>query len=227
LQLRRLVHALKLARQTPDPRTILDFGAGNGELCKLLRPSYPSTEIYYYEPASNLMEEARRNVGTQFRVDFLSDLNTVKSGSIDLVFCLEVFEHLPLKETIAALDAMARMLSAGGHLIIGVPVEIGFPALYKGLFRMWRRYGAFDANWRNVWNCVAHRPPKRPLSKIAGLDYYFHHTGFDYRHLRSVLVERLDIKAASAAPFPIFGAAVNPEIYFWLRHVSGQSAARP
>jgi hypothetical protein len=65
------------------------------------------------------------------------------------------------------------------------------------------------------------------LSKIAGLDYYFDRTGFDYRHLRSVLVERFDIKAASAAQFPIFGAALNPEIYFWLCHVSGDRRARP
>jgi hypothetical protein len=58
------------------------------------------------------------------------------------------------------IDASGPRKIAGGHLIIGVPVEIGFPALYKGLFRMWRRFGAFEASWRDVWDCVAHRPPK-------------------------------------------------------------------
>lgn len=65
---------------------------------------------------------------------------------LNLVFCLEVFEHLPSEETTDALRQIYDLLRPDGKLIIGVPVEVGVPALYKVIFRMSRKYGGFDAN---------------------------------------------------------------------------------
>jgi SAM-dependent methyltransferase len=215
LQRSRLSHAIRLAQMTPSPRVILDFGAGNGELCKLLRMTYPQMRIVCYEPTPALLQEAKQNLRHVQGVEFLSTLETIDPHSIDLAFCLEVFEHLPLKETVDALNEMTRMLSNVGHLVVGVPVEIGLPALYKGLFRMSRRYGSFDARLGNVLKCVIGRPPKRVVGAIGeGRGYYFSHAGFDHRNFQSVLSEYFAIKATAGAPIRTLGTVVNPELYF-------------
>jgi SAM-dependent methyltransferase len=217
LQRSRLTAALKMAKRPgTNPRTILDFGAGNGELCKLLRSAYPHARILCYEPAPALMREATENLRETRGIELLSRLDGVEAGSVDMVFCLEVFEHLPPKEATEALSRIARVLSDDGYLIVGVPVEIGLPALYKGMFRMGRRYGAFDATIGNILACAMKRPPQaRPKSEIGdGLCYYHHHVGFDHRRFKSTMSETFDTKAISATPIPILGKHLNPEIYF-------------
>jgi predicted SAM-dependent methyltransferase len=68
------------------------------------------------------------------QVEFCSDVTSIVQCSVDILFCLEVFEHLPAMETENALQQIERVMNSDGKVIIGVPVEIGFPALYKGGF---------------------------------------------------------------------------------------------
>ena len=102
LQRSRLTSAIRMAQRLHPPRTILDFGAGNGELCKLLSTAYPYARVLCYEPAPTLMREATENLALTAGVELLSRLDTVAPSSVDIVFCLEVFEHLPPKETAEA-----------------------------------------------------------------------------------------------------------------------------
>src|SRR5579872_1850252 len=180
LQRRRLAHAIELTREMARPRRILDFGAGNGELCRLLRAEFPAASILCFEPDPGLMGEALHNLSAVEGVEFLSDLNGHQS--VDLIFCLEVFEHLPEAETAAALRTMAAILADDGRLIIGLPVEVGVPALYKGVFRMVRRYGADDARPRRVFAAVLGLKLARPRCETAhGGAYHPFHIGFDHR----------------------------------------------
>jgi hypothetical protein len=100
---------------------------------------------------------------------------------------------------------------------VGVPNELFFPALIKGLFRMTRRYGSFDARPGNVLRAVLGRPPKRrPVREITpGLPYHFHHTGFDHRKLRIKLSKTFEIARQFASP--VGGELLGTEIYFILR----------
>lgn len=217
LQQQRLVSAIKSSGPlTTPPDGICDFGAGNGELCKLLAEHYQRSKIICYEPTPNLLSEARQNLISVSGVEFCHDIRSVESGTLDLVFCLEVFEHLPAKETSDALQTIYDLLKPGGKIVIGVPVEIGFPALYKGIFRMFRRYGAFDASIKNVTLSVLWHPPKiRPISEIApGLRFHFEHMGFDFRELREKLSNYFQLDRISASPFATFGSWLMPEIYF-------------
>jgi SAM-dependent methyltransferase len=165
------------------------------------------------------MQEAKHNLREIAHIDLLSRLDGIEPGTIDTVFCLEVFEHLPAKETANALADIAHVLSDDGVLIVGVPIEIGLPALYKGVFRVARRYGAFDATLKNVMACVVGRPPlKRPLAEMEdGKFYTAYHVGFDHRRLRSILMDSFEITTVLGAPFPVFGTGLNPEVYFLLR----------
>ena len=115
-----------------------------------------------------------------------------------------------------ALQTISDLLKPDGAIIIGIPVEVGVPALYKGIFRMPRRYGAFDANLKNVALSFLCQPPRnRPISEIApGLRYHYEHMGFDFRRFKEILSDYFKLKKVSASPFSALGTWLNPEVYF-------------
>lgn len=198
------------------PEAICDFGAGNGELCKLLTENYPNTKLICYEPAPHLLMEARQNLSVVAKVEFCQNINNVTRGAFDVVFCLEVFEHLPPTETVNVLETIFDLLKPGGKIVIGIPVEIGFPAFYKGVFRMLNRYGAFDANLKNIALSTFRHPPKnRPINYIApGFRYHFEHMGFDYRNFEEIIINYFKLQKKSFSPSAKFGSWLMPEVYF-------------
>jgi 2-polyprenyl-3-methyl-5-hydroxy-6-metoxy-1,4-benzoquinol methylase len=222
LQQRRLVTATRIADGISNPECVLDFGAGNGELSKLIALQFPKAKILCYEPTPSLMAEARENLANLAQVYFCSDVAEIAKNSVDLIFCLEVFEHLPKAETEDAIEKITHLLSRDGNAVIGVPIEIGLPALYKGIFRMSRRFGKFDASVKNILLATLCAPPKkRPVSEIAHeLAYHFEHMGFDYRNLLSLLNMRFRLEQVTTSPFSIFGKWLNPEIYFVVKQAS-------
>lgn len=220
LQQRRLTDAIRLSAHLQNIQTVLDFGAGNGELSKRLIVTFPQAHILCYEPAADLIAEARKNTEGYRQITLLTDPGIVDAESVDLLYCLEVFEHLPEKETEAAFATIRSILRNGGIAIIGVPVEIHLPALYKGLFRMTRRRGDFDAMLGPILQATLGFPPKqRPIQEIAmGWSYHFHHLGFDYRRFRQRLaMQRFTLLRQSTSPIAALGAWFNPEIYFVVR----------
>jgi len=220
LQKQRLISALKIIEKSDNiPDVICDFGAGNGELCKLLSKYYPNSQIICYEPTANLLHEAKENLKGISNISIIQNTNSLKNESIDIVFSLEVFEHLPFEETTFALQSISTLLKQNGQLVIGVPVEIGLPALYKGLFRMVRRYGAFDANMKNIIVSFFGNPPtNRPINEITpGFNYYFEHVGFDYRKLIKILEKYFLTIRISSSPFSHIGTWLMPEVYFTLK----------
>ena len=84
-----------------NTENICDFGAGNGELCKLLDSNYKNANIVCYEPAPRLYSEAQENL-KETTVKIISDTTNI-NDTFDILFCLEVFEHLPEEETKIAL----------------------------------------------------------------------------------------------------------------------------
>jgi SAM-dependent methyltransferase len=163
LQGRRFSDALKVLNgaRLGDSLRVLDFGAGNGELVRQMVRIAP-IEAFVFEPTPSLMAEARQNLAGQDSVVFLHSLDSVEPGTFDYVFCLEVFEHLPEGEMVKAIAEIHRLLKADGVAVIGVPHEVFLPAMIKGLFRMSRRYGDFDARRPgNVLAALCGRPPRQ------------------------------------------------------------------
>jgi SAM-dependent methyltransferase len=220
LHQRRLSDAVTVIkdRQRRDGLRILDFGAGNGELVRQMACIAPF-EAWVYEPTPSLMAEARENLSGLDGVAFVDTLGSVESAVFDYVFCLEVFEHLPHGETINAIMEIHRLLKPDGVAVIGVPHEVFLPALVKGIFRMCRRYGDFDASPTNIVAAVLGYPPTpRPKSELsAGIGYHFHHLGFDFRILEQKLRKHFEVSQKWFSPFPRLGAFLNSEVYFLLR----------
>jgi SAM-dependent methyltransferase len=229
---RRFAHALLPLRKTraSGPITVLDFGGADGELIRRLAGG-PAISACLYEPEASAMAQARRKLSGLDWVAFAGSLDGLAPGSFDYVFCLEVLEHLPERETGDALASIHRLLKQDGRAVIGVPHELHVPALLKGLFRMSRRYGAFDARVGNVAAAAVGAPPHdRPPREVApGLFYYDSHLGFDFRALeQKFTAHALEITDKWFSPLPFLGSLLNSEVYYLLRKTaSGQGAAVP
>jgi SAM-dependent methyltransferase len=218
-QQRRLTEATSIAGESFNPKCVVDFGAGNGELCKHIALIFPKAKVICYEPTPSLMAEAKQNLVNLPQIVFCHDIAEIASSSVQLIFCLEVFEHLPKDQTLDVLGQFNRILSGNGKAVIGVPIEIGIPALYKGIFRMSRRFGSYDASIKNVLLSLLRFPPKnRPLSEITpGFTYYYEHMGFDYRNLQSQLRAHFSLEKVITSPFYFLGQLLNPEVNFLVK----------
>jgi SAM-dependent methyltransferase len=220
LQRRRLTDALKYFPASGRTGRVLDFGAGNGELSRRIAAAYPTAIVTCYEPAPTFFRQAQKITRAYPNITMTPSLSGVPGGSQDVVYALEVFEHLPEPQTAEALQAIRERLRTDGILIIGVPIEIGPPALFKGIFRMARRYGDFDARPSNVARATAAVPPRnRPMVELDDcLPYYPHHLGFDHRRLDERVSAYFPLLVTFCSPLLAFGPAVNSEIYFVARN---------
>ncbi len=81
---------------------------------------------------------------------------------------------------------------------------------------MLRRYGAFDANIKNVLLVSFGHPPKnRPVSEIApGFKFHFEHMGFHAQIFKQFLSSHFQLQKVSHSPFASFGSCLMPEVYF-------------
>jgi len=81
---------------------------------------------------------------------------------------------------------------------------------------MSRRYGAFDANIKNVGlSFLGHVPSNRPSSEIApGFRFHYEHMGFDFRRYKQILSNHFKLHKVSASPFAALGSWIMPEVYF-------------
>ena len=149
-------------------------------------------------------------------MNLIDNINNISNNLFDIIFCLEVFEHLPPLETQEVFNTFLKILKPNGLIIIGIPVEVGIPALYKGLFRMFRRYGSYYANIKNIIKSFIGKPPiDRPIIEIAPrFNYYSPHMGFNYRNFEKQCNSHFKIIKKSASPFNIFGPFLMPELNF-------------
>jgi SAM-dependent methyltransferase len=219
LQRRRLRDAIRLGSEVANARRVVDYGAADGEFCKLLAAQFPDSRIWCFEPCAALRSEAVENLRAVDRVSVVDSVSSIASGSCDLLFCMEVLEHLPPEGVEQTIAQIRRLLQTGGIAVIGVPIEIHGSALLKGFFRMTRRYGAFDARPGNILRASAgFPPPSRPISELeSGLPYHHEHLGFDHRPLRERLRREFTLVRTAGSPVRWLGALLNSELYFVVR----------
>lgn len=217
VQRRRLADALACVTAKFPVDNLVDYGAGDGALALLAARRWPNAGITCFEPAPHLAAEAERRLTGIPGAPVVRDEGELRPGA-DVVFCTEVFEHLPDQETEAAIGTIARILRPGGLLVVGVPVEVGPVAALKGLFRMTRRPGDFDARPGHVWGATLGRPPAdRPVAEFAGRAYHSHHLGFDHRRLRRRLEAAFGPARMRGSPFALAPVMLNSEAYMTLR----------
>lgn len=90
---------------------LLDAGAGDGSLVRLLRDRFPDSNVQGIDLAPKNDDVVA------------GDLTNMpyESGSFDTVFCMEVVEHVPNDDIRNILKEVYRVLSPGGHFILTTP----------------------------------------------------------------------------------------------------------
>ena len=109
--------ALLLREARPGER-VLDLGCGAGRFVAALRDA--GAQPVGVEIAEAALERARRNVpGADLRLLEPDGSLPLEHGSIDLVWCSEVLEHVG--DTSGLLLEVRRVLRSGGRLLVTVP----------------------------------------------------------------------------------------------------------
>jgi 2-polyprenyl-3-methyl-5-hydroxy-6-metoxy-1,4-benzoquinol methylase len=121
---RRLIRRL-VARHAPDARSVLDAGAGPGQLVAELSLHLPAAKVSAGDVSARSLELtlARCPNATAFLLDLLAPGfetdHAARLGSFDLIVCSEVLEHLA--DDTLALRRLEALLAPGGCLIVTVP----------------------------------------------------------------------------------------------------------
>jgi len=120
-KLYKLKHRYKIALKRiseAQPDKWLDVGAGNGYLAEVVKGSFPSIHATGVDFVDTALKEAT-SLDDSKVVNFDEENLPFDDNSFDFVTCLEVIEHLILREH--ALEELYRVVKPGGRVLISVP----------------------------------------------------------------------------------------------------------
>ena len=113
-----------LLEMNVEVKTILEAGAGEGYLTKIVAEKYPSARIYAGDIEDEMNRIAKKDLASYKNVmiqkENVQDLS-YKKETFDLVICCEVLEHVPEPEK--ALKSIHHVLKKGGNALLSVPHE--------------------------------------------------------------------------------------------------------
>ena len=115
----------------PRAGRVADVGCGTGELLRELAAAWPASELYGVDFAASRLRSAAHLVDG--RVTLLdADLGAplpFADGTFAALFCTEVLEHL--KDPVAGLAELRRLLAPGAPLTLSVPNATGFAPFHR------------------------------------------------------------------------------------------------
>ncbi|GAA4146201.1 class I SAM-dependent methyltransferase [Actinomadura keratinilytica] len=126
----------KMLRGHAEPRAWLDVGAGHGHFCNAARDIWPHTRFDGLDMGVSIQEAERRGWVDRAYQGLFPDLADKLAGEYDVVSMHHYLEHTV--DPRAELDAAARVLPPGGHLLIEVPdPEWPLGRLARGWWHAW------------------------------------------------------------------------------------------
>jgi 2-polyprenyl-3-methyl-5-hydroxy-6-metoxy-1,4-benzoquinol methylase len=216
--LKRLAHSRRyeqllriIAAPLPGDK-VLDYGCGDGHLFSYLVGNVPPDKLVGYDPNADLLAQADPAVvaGSNLTTD-INSLRTEYRQSFNLIYCVEVCEHLTDRALGELLENIAELAAPHARIIIGVPIETGSSGFLKAMYRA--AYGNRQA--ASVTKAVRALFGLPILRNVTDVEWYGDHTGFNHAALRERLKDGgLLIKRTTCLPFPFLGLALNNEIYF-------------
>jgi SAM-dependent methyltransferase len=209
----RFKTALRLARDINGSRQ-LDYGCGDGTFLGLLA-NQQSVAAVGAELHSSIVDDCRARFEGHGNLRFVlvSDLDAREVGRFDVIYCMEVLEHVV--EPRPLLERFDRLLAPGGTLVISVPIETGLPVLIKQIVRRvagWRGIGHYPgttgytpAELLSSILAGSAQHLTRPVFRAADGSLFHDHKGFNWRVLRRLVRERFDLVRQDTSPVGWFG----------------------
>ncbi|MFD0898972.1 class I SAM-dependent methyltransferase [Actinomadura sediminis] len=125
-----------MVRRTTEPRSWLDVGTGKGHFARAARTVLPATRLDGLDFGPAVVEGARRGwIDRAYHGEFL-DLAPDLAGRYDVISMHHYLEHTA--DPLGELDAAAKVLPPGGHLLIEMPdPESWFGKALRGFWVPW------------------------------------------------------------------------------------------
>jgi SAM-dependent methyltransferase len=200
-----------------DPKpgdSILDYGAGDGRLLKLLRAFEPDARLVGFEPWS-YDETYIRLKGTAD--DLARDIRSIRGEEFDTVVCLILTQHLSDEVVAKIFDDLVAHTRIDGRIIVSVPARMGRRALLSGTMPTVLgppRRGLLGSLWAAATG--------RRTSTRRGAAGFASAGGGDHPVLRRWLKRPgLALVETRSWPVPILGSVLNSHTFFVLRRVGG------
>ena len=115
-------------------KRVLDLGSGTGELC-LLANRMGAESVIVVNLSQDEIDFAKPYVQATFYCqDILSYLLQCPAESVDVIFAMNILEHLMKDEMVNVLEQSRRVLKDGGQLIAMVP---NATSSYGAMTRYW------------------------------------------------------------------------------------------
>ncbi|MCD7898829.1 MAG: methyltransferase domain-containing protein [Bacteroides sp.] len=96
--------------------SILDYGCGDGSLCKYLLEKNVDCQIHAYDPSSSMAMLAARNLGEEYVPE------TLNEGMYDVIFLNLVLQDVD--DPSVTLETLHKILSPKGSVMITIPHPI-------------------------------------------------------------------------------------------------------
>jgi 2-polyprenyl-3-methyl-5-hydroxy-6-metoxy-1,4-benzoquinol methylase len=203
---------------------LLDYGCGDGTFIAMIHNQFQ--EAVGVDVERGQLDACRARLGHLPGVAFESSSSLADerhAGAWDVVTCMEVLEHCLEPERQRILDALVRLVSPEGCVLISVPIEVGPSVAAKQFFRMaaaLRGHGDYQYRERyapaEMVRAVCGRRVARPSYTVNGYEYYGH-KGFDFRDLEREIAERMTIEARFFTPLPPLKSVLNSQVWFLCR----------
>jgi SAM-dependent methyltransferase len=217
--------ALRIARSVTGHRQ-LDYGCGDGTFLGLLatqqRISAVGAEVH-----ASIVEDCRRRFAgfDHLRFVLVSDLEQSEPDSYDVIYCMEVLEHVTEPEGL--LKRFDHLLAPGGTLVISVPIEIGLPLVVKQVVRRlagWRGIGHYPGTTgysvRELLPSLlagSAQHIERPVFTSSSGGAFHDHKGFNWRALRTLVCDRFEIVHEDTSPVRWLGPQLGTQRWFIAR----------
>ena len=217
--------ALRIARGVIGHRQ-LDYGCGDGTFLGLLA-SQQRISAVGAEVQASIVEDCRRRFAgfDDVRFELVSDLEQGAAASYDVIYCMEVLEHVLDPDRL--LQRFDRLLAPGGTLVISVPIETGLPVVVKQAVRTlagWRGIGHYPGTTgytsRELLSSILAGPTQhiqRPVFTDAEGNPTHDHKGFNWRVLRALVRRRFHLVREDTSPIRGMGPHFATQRWFVAR----------
>jgi len=190
-------------RKYPRIINLLDFGTGTGIFLNYLKKK-GFVNVKGYEPSKAMRSGSKG-------VKIINKLTVKDKGAYDLVFCLDVLEHI--KDEKKAVEELSSLLRPGGRLILSVPA-FNF---------LWSHHDELNLHYRRYDKPMLRKAFRNSGLKIKRLTYWntiFFPAAWLMKFLRKKSEGSGDAAAIPSWFAPIFRLALRIENFFILSGVN-------